>query len=62
MGKNIVNFSSKFFKMGKLIGMDVPNDFVKPENGYGFKVDSFNFMNAKVFIDGYIKKGLLLLL
>lgn len=38
MGKNIANFSSKFFKMGKLIGLDGSKDFVKPENGYGFKV------------------------
>lgn len=38
MGKNIVNFSSHFFKMGKLIGLDGNKEFLKPENGFGFKV------------------------
>ena len=38
MGKNIANFSSNFFKMGKLIGIEGNSEFIKPENGYGFKV------------------------
>ena len=38
MGKNIVNFSSKFFKMGKIIGLEGSTEYIKPEHGYGFKV------------------------
>ena len=34
--------------MGKLIGLDYSKDFVKPENGYGFKVQ-FNFNLFKKF-------------
>lgn len=49
MGSNIVNFSSKFFKMGKLIGIDYSSsEYVKPEHGYGFKVlfKRFNLLRS----------------
>jgi len=61
MGKNIVNFSSNFFKMGKLIGLEGSKDFIKPEHGYGFKVLQLKFFSKIFFIlwflqiDGDIK-------
>ena len=49
--------------MGKLIGLDYSKDFVKPENGYGFKVNLI-LIYLKIFffqLDGDFKKNLLFL-